>query len=339
MRKIHFMPGLLVCALMLPASVFAGGGKQGAAPTKASEIKIAIVSQDQSNAVFTDLENGARAKAKELGVKLDWFAPETADAVKEAELIEAAANAGAHAIGVVPLDTTLVTTLQMVAKRGITVSLINNDFISFPELAFSNGTSHYGIGYDCGKEAVKYLTDKSKTYTIAVLVGKPGAEAFQMRQDGFEQCLKDNGVRYAIKAVIPGDDDFNRSGEVVEQYTIANQDLDCWYFTGGWPFFLDVKSLPGLARWHATKGHYLFTIDAFPPERPFFEAGLVDGAVSQNYTRMGEMTVEYLYNLLMGKGLPKPDTLVENRTSWYATGSFPVTPENWREEFAKMTPW
>jgi hypothetical protein len=85
----------------------------------AEDITIAIVSQNQGNPVFYDLEVGARETAEKLGINFEWYAPETADSIKEAELIEAAANAGAQGIGVVPLDVTLTTTMEMVAKQGV----------------------------------------------------------------------------------------------------------------------------------------------------------------------------------------------------------------------------
>jgi ribose transport system substrate-binding protein len=329
---------LLVAALLVPAMVFAGGAK-AKTPTKSGDIKIAIVSQNQGNPVFYDLEAGARDTAKKLGIQFEWYAPETGDSVKEAELIEAAANAGAHGIGVVPLDVTLQTTMQAVSKRGVYVSTVNSDTISYPEMAFANGTAMFDIGYECGKLALKYLTDKNKTYTIAMIEGQPGTEAFTLRMDGFEKCLKDNGIKFTVLAKLPCDDDFNKAGEQVETFTIANPNLDMWFFSGGWPFFLEVKALSEFAKWHAKPNHWCITVDAFPPEKTFFEAGLCEGAVSQNYYRMGEMTVQYLYDLVTGKGLPKADKMINNTTPWFATGSFPVTPENWQAEFGKMKPW
>jgi ribose transport system substrate-binding protein len=187
--------------------------------------------------------------------------------------------------------------------------------------------------------ALKYLTDMDKTYKIAMIQGQPGTEAFTLRMDGFEAYLRDHGVNFEVLAKLPCYDDFNTAGEQVETFTLANPDLDMWFFSGGWPLFLDPQSMPEFKKWHDKPDHWCITVDAFPPERAWFEAGLCEAAVSQNYYRMGEMTVEYLYKLIKGETLPPPDKVINNTTPWYATGSFPVTPENWREEFAKMRPW
>ena len=51
-------------------------------------VKIGFVNMSSGNPVFYDLEKGAKETAEELGVDLQWVAPETADSVKEAELVE-----------------------------------------------------------------------------------------------------------------------------------------------------------------------------------------------------------------------------------------------------------
>jgi len=339
MKRAKIFIVLLVIGILIPAMIFVGCSKKSAAPQKPADIKIAIVSQNQGNPVFFDLEAGARDMAQKLGVRFEWYAPETGDSVKEAELIEAAANAGAHGIGVVPLDVTLQTTMQSVSRRGVFVSTVNSDTITYPELAFANGTAMFDIGYECGIYALKYLTDKNKTYKIAMIQGQAGTEAFTLRMDGFEAYLKEHGVKFEVLAKLPCNDDFNLSGELVETFTLANPDLDMWFFAGGWPLFLDPASMPELKKWRDTGNRWLITVDAFPPERAWFEAGLVEAAVSQNYYRMGEMTVEYLYKLIVGEPLPPPDRMINNTTPWYATGSFPVTPENYVAEFNKMRPW
>ena len=304
------------------------------------EITIAIVSQNQGNPVFYDLEVGARETAEKLGINFEWYAPETADSIKEAELIEAAANAGAQGIGVVPLDVTLTTTMEMVAKQGVYVSAVNSDTIEFESMAFANGTPQFDGGYSCGELALEYLTDPEKTYKIAMIEGQAGTEAFTLRMEGFEQCLIDNGIKYEILAKLPCDDDFNKAVEQVETFTIANPDLDMWFFAGGWPLMVEVDSLPEFAKWHEDPSHYCISFDAFPPMEAFFEAGLCDGCCGQYYYKMGEQTVTYLYKLIKGEELPEPDLeLGESKTPWYSTGTLAIKPADYEAVFGEMTPW
>ena len=327
-----FLSVLLVVILVLSISTIAFAD---------DAVKIAIVSQNQGNPVFYDLEVGARETAEKLGVDFEWYAPETADSVKEAELIEAAANAGCQGIGVVPLDVTLTTTMKAVSDRGVYVSAVNSDTIDYEGMAFANGTPQFDGGYNCGTLALKYLTDPDKTYTIAMIEGQAGTEAFTKRMEGFEQCLIDNGIKYEILAKLPCDDDFNKAVEQVETFTIANPDLDMWYFAGGWPLMVEVDSLPEFAKWHAQEDHYCISFDAFPPMEAFFDAGLCDGCCGQYYYKMGEMTVTYLYNLITGaEELPAPDReLGESKTPWFSTGTLNILPEEYKAVFGDMMPW
>ena len=327
MKKVLVL--LLALVMMLSCAAFAD-----------EDITIAIVSQNQGNPVFYDLEVGARETAEKLGINFEWYAPETADSIKEAELIEAAANAGAQGIGVVPLDVTLTTTMEMVAKQGVYVSAVNSDTIEFEGMAFANGTPQFAGGYSCGELALEYLTDPEKTYTIAMIEGQAGTEAFTLRMEGFEQCLIDNGIKYEILAKLPCDDDFNKAVEQVETFTIANPDLDMWFFAGGWPLMVEVDSLPEFAKWHEDPNHYCISFDAFPPMEAFFEAGLCDGCCGQYYYKMGEQTVTSLDKLIKGEELPEPDLeLGESKTPWYSTGTLAIKPADYEAVFGEMTPW
>ena len=322
---------VILLALVMMLSVFAFAEE---------DITIAIVSQNQGNPVFYDLEVGARETAEKLGVKFEWYAPETPDSIKEAELIEAAANAGAQGIGVVPLDITLTTTMKAMSNRGIYVSAVNSDTIDYEGMAFATGTPQFDGGYSCGELALEYMTDPEKTYTIAMIEGQAGTEAFTKRMEGFEQCLIDNGIKYDILAKLPCDDDFNKAVEQVETFTIANPDLDMWFFAGGWPLMVEVDSLPQFAKWHEGEGHYCISFDAFPPMEAFFQAGLCDGCCGQYYYKMGEQTVTYLYNLIKGEELPAPDReLGESKTPWFSTGTLAIHPADYEEIFSAMTPW
>lgn len=304
-----------------------------------SNITLAVVSTNQGNPVFYDLQRGVEETAKNMGVELMWYAPETADSVKEAELIEQAANAGVDAIGVVPFDQTLTTTMQSVSERGIPVAAINNDTIRYDGLDLSLGTPQYDIGHDVGVIAAGYLTDTSKTYTIAIIECDAGNETFGLRIQGFQDALDEAGVKYEVIGDFPCNDDTAKAVEDVETFTATNPDLDMWFFAGGWPLMVDVASEPNLAAWHAQEGHYCVSVDAFPPMKAFFDAGLCDGCSGQFYYNMGKMTVEYLVKLVQGESLPEPDSTLDGTIPWYSTGTMMITPDTYQAAFADMTPW
>jgi ribose transport system substrate-binding protein len=305
---------------------------------EAKDIKIAIVSQNQGNPVFLDLEVGAKDKAKELGIQFEWTAPPNADAVAQAEMIESISNKGVDAIGVVPLNSTLNDPMKKASEKGIYMAAINGIDIFYPGLAFIAGTPQFDGGYESGKLALKYLTDKSKTYKIAMIEGQAGTETFTLRMDGFKKCLDENGVKYEVLGPYACNDDFALSGELVEQATNDNPDMDMWFFSGGWPFFLDPAAMPNFAKWENGVDHVCITFDSFPPMEVYFTQELCSGAVGQDYYRMGELVVEYLYKLVRGETLPPKDADFKG-VDWYSTGVEIITPENYKEVFGKKRPW
>jgi ribose transport system substrate-binding protein len=322
----------LALALLFVVSLATYAQKAAATQTKeAKDIKIAIVSQNQGNPVFLDLEAGANDKAAELGIQFEWVAPPTADAVAMAEMIETLSNSGTDAIGVVPLNSTLNDPMQKASEKGVFMAAINGIDIFYPGLAFIAGTPQYEGGYECGKLALKYLTDTTKTYRIAMIEGQAGTETFTLRMDGFKACLDENGVKYEVLGPYPCNDDFALSGDLVEQATNDNPDLDMW-------FFLDPAAMPNFAAWENGVDHVCITFDSFPPMEVYFTQGLCSGAVGQDYYQMGQLTVEYLYKLVRGEALPPPDDDFKG-VDWYSTGVEIITPDNYKEVFAKKRPW
>ena len=334
MKKIVVFALVLCLTLSMVACAQAGG----TGPKKPEDIRIAIVNQNQGNPVFLDLEVGAKDKAAALGIQLEWTAPPNPDSVTQAEMIESVANSGVDAIGVVPLDSTLNDVMMKATEKGIHMAAINGIDIFYDGLAFIAGTPQFEGGYESGKLALQFLTDKDKIYKIAMIEGQAGTETFTLRMDGFRQCLDDNGVKYEVLGPYPCNDDFGLSGELVEQATNDNPDMDMWFFAGGWPFFLDPEAMPIFQEWVKQEDKHCITFDTFPPMEIYFTLELCSGAVGQDYYRMGELTVELLYKLVLGEQLPAKDDDFKG-VDWYSTGVEIVTPDNYKEIFAKKRPW
>ena len=302
-------------------------------------VKIGFVNMSSGNPVFYDLEKGAKETAEELGVDLQWVAPETADSVKEAELIEQLANSGVQAIAVVPYDDTLLTTMQAVSDKGIYVAEVSGSNITYDGLSFVVGTNQYNVGHDVGLIAAEALTDKEKTYKFAIITDLSSTSAFEDRIKGFTDALDDAGIKYEEIGKISCEDDISKAVEGVETFTSANPDMDMWFFAGGWPLMTDVSALPNLQKWHEEEGHYCFSVDAFPPMEAFFDEGICDGCSGQFYHAMGEISITFLDKLIKGEELPEPDNLLEHDNPFYSSGSLAITPADYKDVFSTMTPW
>ena len=138
------------------------------------------------------------------------------------------------------------------------------------------------------------------------------------------------GVSLGIR---PGEDDVQKSVEVVTQYTAANPDLDGCFFAGGWPYFADPDALPELRTFMENGGHVV-SIDTTYPMLKFVGLDMVDVLVGQNYYKMGSLGVETLYKLIAGEEADLGD---EN--NFIDTGYEIVDISNYEEVLASKIPW
>jgi len=77
---------------------------------------------------------------------------------------------------------------------------------------------------------------------------------------------------------------------------------------GGWPYTVDVTAMPNTNAWKlADPLHKVVTVDIFVETTPaFFEAGVLDVAVGQNFYNMGYYSVETLVKLIKGEAVDAP---------------------------------
>lgn len=130
-----------------------------------------------------------------------------------------------------------------------------------------------------------------------------------------------------------GEDDVQKSVEVVTQYTAANPDLAGWFFAGGWPYFADPDALHELKTF-MEKGGHIVSIDASYPMMQFVGMNMVDVLIGQNYTAMGSLGVELLYKIIKGEEVDLGD-----ESHYIDTGYELVDINNYEEVWASKTPW
>ena len=130
-----------------------------------------------------------------------------------------------------------------------------------------------------------------------------------------------------------GEDDVQKSVEVVAQYTAANPDLAGWFFDGGWPYFADPDALPEVKTFMENGGH-IVSIDTCYPMMQFVGMEMVDVLIGQDYPAMGSLGVETLYKLIKGEAVDLGD---ENH--YIDTGYEIVDITNYEEVWASKSPW
>jgi len=313
---IHVKRLLFVCLLVfvLCLPVFASGQSDNA--DQSEKIVIAVVPQQLGNPVFLATEVGAKAAAKELGVKLLWEAAVEADAPSQVQLIEGLIAKGVDGIALSCNDPdALKAVINKAVAKGIAVSTFDADSPD-SNRSFYAGTLNYHCGELCGEYLIDLTGGKG---TVALLTGNLGQYNLEQRMKGFKDAI--NGTDIEIVTVQACKDDLNLAIQQVEQYTAANPNLDSWFFVGGWPFFAPPESLRNLLKWREGSNKTIVTMDAFLPMLDYFDRKAVDVAVGQDFEAMGRLSVEYLYKVIKDESV---DEIID-------TGEIIVTPENYSD--------
>ena len=172
--------------LLASAAIFAAAFS--AAPAFAADTLVGLITKTNTNPFFVKMKEGAEAKAKELGVKLQAYAGK-ADGDNDGQVaaIEALMAAGAKGILLVPSDSTaIVPTVEKARKAGILVITLDTPLDPVTAADANIGTDNFKAGELIGQWAKATLGDKAKTAKIATLDISPNQPTVDyLRHNGF----------------------------------------------------------------------------------------------------------------------------------------------------------
>lgn len=293
MKKILVMvlAALMVLSLCVPALAD-------------DEIKIVMIGQQLGNVVFLDAEKGMNAAGKDLNVSVEWQSPLRAEAELQNEIMLNLISRG-DVDGIAISCTTgdaLMGSINAALEAGIKVVCYDVDSAS-SNREYYIGTENYKAGYTCGEYMIDLYKDSGlEEVRVAVLAGIPGADDIEARIHGFEDAIADTNIKTVYTFAC--NDNVDEAINGVEAYSNANGDeFDAWFMAGGWPYTVDVSAMPETNAWKmADPLHKIVTVDIFPETTPaFFDAGVLDVAVGQNFYNMGYYCVETLVKLINGE--------------------------------------
>ncbi len=302
-----------------------------AATKEDKDIVIAVIPQQLGNVVFLPAKEGMEAAGKELGIKVEWQAPVRAEAELQNEVVNGLIERKVDGIAIsCTTPDALKDVLGRAISQGIAVSCYDADS---PESgrAFYAGTENYKAGYRCGEIMVELFKDSGlEKVRIAQLEGIPGAFDIEARKQGFADAIAGTNLEVIYSGAC--DDDVDKAIELVEAYTRANKDsIDAWFMSGGWPYVVQPEAMPETNAWKlADPMHKIVTVDVFPTSRAFFDKGLIDAAIGQNFYQMGYLSVVNLYKLIKGQPIDSVDDPQFGK--FINTGVQEVTPENYKDE-------
>ena len=300
---------LVMVAVALAAMAGCNSDSQPGAP--ATKPRIALIYKATTNPFFQAMEQGARAKAREMNVDLEVAGIESeTDADRQADLVRNMLTRKVQAIIIAPASSVgIVTPLLRVQQAG--VPIINIDNRINPEEAARQGlrvATFIGpdnfegarkVGaYAC--DIVKKKIAAGKPGKVLILRGIDGVENAEARRAGFEAAVKEAGLDVA------GSQSANWQTEDAQKVTAAM--LAATPDVGAILCANDKMALGAIAAVKArgkTREILIVGYDNIDLARKAMTQNEMHATVEQNPAMMGALGVECALKALNGATLPE----------------------------------
>jgi len=254
--------------------------------------RFAVIPKSLDLPVFNYAKVGAERAAAALGnVEIIWRAPETADQLRQKEMLESFITQKVDGIAISCTNGDFLTeTINKAVEAGIPVVTWDADAPKSKRQAFY-GVDDLASGKIMGEETAKLLGGKG---TVAVITSL-GADNLRRRLDGVQEALKGHpGIK--VVEVFDIKEDPVRCAEIIATATNKYPDLGAWISVGGWPVFTRNALDPvDPAR---TK---FVSFDTIPPAPDIMKAGKVQVLIGQKYFGWGSEPVKILADIKAGK--------------------------------------
>ena len=182
--------------------------------------KIGMLPKFTSDPYFVAVNQGAQEAAKELNVAVEFNGPVDANVAAQADIIDKWIRAGVDAITVSANDANaLAPALERAAKRGIKVSTFDADVKQEARQVFLNQCTFDGMGKTMVEMMVKEAGSEGEFLIVTAVLTAPNQNRW------IEEVKKYAAEKYPkmeFKAVLPGDEDLEKSKNVALNYLRAN---------------------------------------------------------------------------------------------------------------------
>jgi ribose transport system substrate-binding protein len=295
--RSHGRMALTLVAVLAGLGCTGGGGAPAAspgasAPAPTKRYRFAVIPKSLDLPVFNYAKVGAERKAKALGnVDILWRGSETADQLRQKEILESFITQGVDGIAISCLNGDFLTdTIDRAVAAGIPVVTWDADAPKSKRAAFY-GVDDVAAGRIMGEQTVRLVGEKGKVAVITSV----GAVNLQRRLDGVREVLaKHPGLK--IVEVYDIKEDPVRCAEIIASGGRRYPDLGAWISVGGWPVF----TRNALESVDPAKTKFI-SFDTIPPAPDLLREGKVQVLIGQKYFGWGEESVRLLADIKAGR--------------------------------------
>jgi ribose transport system substrate-binding protein len=315
------------CAAILALGVAACGSDDNSSTSSGSSsssakknYKMTLIAGVKGDEFYITMNCGAQAKAKELGVTLDFQGPDKFDASLQTPVVNAVAAKKPDAVLVAPTDTkAMFAPIKQLADGGAKVALVDTT-LEQPDLAVSQiASDNEGGGKQAAKTLGELIGGKGKVFVVNV---KPGISTTDARGKGFEEGAKAAGLTYVGQEF--DDDDPAKAAAIVKAELAKNPDLKGIFATN---LFSAEGAASGIREAGKLGQVKIVGFDAGPKQVEDLKKGTVQALIAQKPAEIGADGVQQAYNALTGKPTEKQigtgfvsltkDNLAENQDAVY----------------------
>jgi ribose transport system substrate-binding protein len=220
MKKIVLM---LLCVFVLAGTVWAAGRT---AQSGSGNIQVALITMDSMDEHWIKLNNGAQAKAKELGnVTVTWQAPQVGkvDAAAQLQLIEDAITRRVNVLMLAPLHAdALVPGIEKARAAGIKVVLVDSgaNTDAYDAFLFTDNGAAARLAADELAKAIPNQTGK-----VAIINAQAGAGTTMIRENEFKARMAERYPGIPIVGTQYSDGDAAKALNIATDFMTAHPDL------------------------------------------------------------------------------------------------------------------
>ena len=297
---MRLLPAAALCAAAAIVATGCGSDDEASGGGAKSGGTVAFVQGFTTDEYYVSQKCGFEAEARKLKLEPVVDGPANFDPAQQTPVLQAVLRKKPDAILLDPTDAkAMVAPIQQAKNAGIPLMTSGNSVDSPVPFTFISANQQEG-----GKLAAEKLVELLPQGGKVVVVGaKPGATATDQRQAGFEQAIKASGKFELLPTQIDTNNDPTQASSLLAATLRAHPDL-------AGVFAVNVNTAKGVINQLrlAKKGGEVKAVafDAAPAETQAIKEGLLQGAVSQNPRKIGELAVQTMQRYLRGdRNMPK----------------------------------
>ena len=192
------------------------GGETAQEPAATNDYKIALITMDSIDQHWITLKEGAEKAAAELGVELQFMAPNTKDDAQQIECVNNAVAAGCDAILVAANGPDAISSaLEEAIGQGVKIVYVDSPANVAAEATFS--TDNKAAGKTAGEQMLAALESAGITEgSIGIINVNAATDSCVQREDGFRSAFE--GTAFTLLETQYGEGDASKSQSIAENY-------------------------------------------------------------------------------------------------------------------------